>query len=99
MKKLLLFIFSCLSAGITCAQAHWLWAKDGDVGTNQGSESWSVAVDNSGNSYMAGYYEGATLTFGNLVLNSASPLYTDIFLSKYDAAGNLLWARSWGGSD
>ena len=42
------------------------------------------AVDNAGNAYVAG------ATYGKLGAPNAG--YTDVFLAKYDATGDLLWS-------
>ena len=54
----------------------------------------AIAVDAAGNSYVAGYFNG-TATFGTNTLTSAGN--TDIFITKQDSSGQLLWARRAGG--
>ncbi|TND05066.1 MAG: hypothetical protein FD123_3686 [Bacteroidetes bacterium] len=46
---------------------------------------------------MAGYFESTSVTFGSYTLNNAMPDTADMFLVKYDANGNVLWAKSAGG--
>ncbi|MBN2477368.1 MAG: cadherin-like domain-containing protein [Pirellulales bacterium] len=57
-----------------------------------------VAVDQDGNSYVAGAFQGV-LDFD--AVNPEATLISDgdydIFVSKYDAAGGLLWTRRVGG--
>ena len=57
-----------------------------------------VALDGSGNVYTVGYFAG-TADFdpgpGAFSLTSAGE--ADIFVSKLDSAGNLIWARAMGG--
>ncbi len=55
-----------------------------------------IVTDQSGNSYITGSFTG-TSTFGGFSLTSAG--LTDIFLAKYDAAGQPVWAKSAGGVD
>jgi len=59
-----------------------------------------VAVDGSGNAYVAGYFMG-TVDFdpGPGVANRASAGSSDIFISKFDSAGSFLWVVTWGGSE
>ncbi len=60
----------------------------------------SVALGNDGSVYITGRYEG-TVDFdpGPGVFNlTASGNYYDFFVSKLDAEGNFLWARSFGSS-
>lgn len=52
----------------------------------------SVAADASGNVYVTGYFNSPTLSFGSITLTNTGSY--DIFLAKYDAQGNLLWAVS-----
>ncbi len=71
-----------------------LWAKRfGDANIYQ--EALDVAVDNIGNVYVTGYFEG-TIPFGATVLTSAGA--TDAFLAKLDPNGNTLWAKRFGGT-
>jgi len=74
-----------------------LWAaRAGGAFTDQAS---AVAVDSLGNIYVAGVFSATKIIFGNDTLTNVA--YTtsinDIFLAKYDANGNVLWARSAGG--
>ncbi|MEM7656702.1 MAG: hypothetical protein AAF399_11275, partial [Bacteroidota bacterium] len=68
---------------------------------NTGSESPLESVLNDvGELYLTGYFQGTV----NLDPNGNTGMLTsagsgDIFLAKYDAAGDLLWAHSLGGSD
>lgn len=66
-------------------------AAGGGPGTDVGN---AIAVDAAGNSVVAGYFTG-TATFGTNTLTSAG--LTDIFLARYNAAGQVLWARRAGG--
>jgi len=64
--------------------------SDGEIFTTQAS---GAAVDSQGNVYVVGNSEG---DFGSQI-NGASG--QDVFLSKHDASGNLLWTRLLGASD
>jgi hypothetical protein len=69
-----------------------LWAKRaGGTGPDEGS---SISTDASGNIYVTGYFISPTITFGTTTLSNVG--YMDIFIAKYDAAGNVLWAKSAG---
>jgi len=73
-----------------------LWVKSsGGTGMDSG---FRISSDANGNIYVAGTFESDTIIFGTTVLTNANAGYTDIFLVKYDAAGNALWAKSAGGS-
>jgi hypothetical protein len=76
---------------------NFLWAKS--IGGIQTDEGISIVVDGSGNVYTTGLFRG-TVDFdpgvGTNNLTSAGD--RDIFISKLDAAGNFLWAKSMGGT-
>lgn len=56
----------------------------------------AVAVDPSGNCYLAGSYEGVA-TFGLTSLtNTSASSFPDAFVAKFDANGTNVWARSLG---
>ena len=73
-----------------------VWAKN--AGGNNDDYAVSASVDNSGNAYMAGHFKSISVTFGSNTLTNSGPPYGDLFLVKYDASGNSLWARSASGS-
>jgi hypothetical protein len=73
-----------------------LWARGGLEGWSCCMDMASIAVDSSGNSYLTGGFSSPTLTFGSYILTNAGS--SDLFLVKYDADGNVLWAKSVGGS-
>jgi hypothetical protein len=56
----------------------------------------SVAVDSIGNAYTIGYFTSPKLIFNSDTLWNAG--FRDVFLTKYDLNGNILWARSAGGT-
>ncbi len=69
-----------------------LWAKG--VG-NEGfyNEGVGVAASSKGNIYLTGNF-GGSVNFGRTILNSIG--YQDLFLTKYDPNGNVLWATQAG---
>ena len=83
------------------ASGNVLWAKStagaGDDGTGN-----SVSADAGGNVFVTGYFTSPTLTFGITTLTNAGggggSFPYDIFIAKYDAGGNVLWAKSVGGT-
>jgi len=76
----------------------FIWAKtwggdNQDVGTG-------VAVDGSGNVYTTGEFcDTVDFDPGSGFDNHVSNGSEDVFLSKFDASGNFLWAKTWGGSN
>ncbi len=100
MKKniLLLYILTCFLSFRSYSQ-NWAWAKG--AGGNQKVESYAIAIDSAGNSYVTGWFE-ANLEFGSTTLNATvgSNVYaSDIFVAKYDRDGNFVWARRAGGTN
>jgi len=81
----------------------WLWAKKIErASTSSGQLNVSaiqdIALDNAGNVYLTGYYQGI-VRFDNLSLTSTKQgqQYTrDIFVAKYNASGGIVWAKSFG---
>jgi hypothetical protein len=75
---------------------NYVWAKNmSGTGNEQGN---SIAVDASANVYITGAFAG-TVDFdpGAATVNLASAGNDDIFISKLDASGNYVWAKSTGG--
>src|ERR1035437_6133157 len=78
------------------SSGNFVWAKTmGGTSYDGGS---SIALDASGNVYTTGGF-GGTADFdpGAGVFNLTSVGGADIFISKLDASGNFLWAKSMGG--
>jgi hypothetical protein len=73
------------------ALGGFMWAKSSSVNSSSLPEDPKVATDASGNIYITGYCF-SSLSFGTINLPNA--LYTAMmFLAKYDAFGNLIWAK------
>ncbi len=87
-----LFTFHCFSQ-----TPNWIWARS--AGQDCNGYSNSIAADASGNTYITGYFYSDTLIFGPFTLTNIdnSGNTSDLFLAKYDANGNVLWAESTGG--
>ncbi len=68
-----------------------LWAKY--AGSTSSEWGLTIAIDNSGNSYVAGNFL-STISFGSSSVTSNGS--SDIFLAKYTSAGNFDWAVSGG---
>jgi len=80
------------------ASGNLVWAKR--FGSTDYDVGWSVAVDGSGNVYTTGYFQG-TVDFdpGAGITNLVSAGQSDVFVSKLDASGRLMWAKRFGGTD
>ncbi len=100
MKSKLFFIFIMLISVIKSygQVPDWAWAKS--AGGAFADEGNCVTTDNVGNVYITGSFNSSTITFGNVVLNNADINNTssDIYIAKYDALGNVVWARRTGGN-
>lgn len=100
MKKLLLILAILCSNCLLKAQAPaCLWAKH-SVGSNVHELASCITADASGNSIVAGTFGGGSVVFGATTLTNAAAGggTDDFFLVKYDAAGNIIWANSYGGT-
>jgi hypothetical protein len=67
-----------------------VWAKSA---TGSGIAN-GLSIDNSGNVYVTGNFNSAQITFDTTAL--ANNGGWDIFVTKYDTNGNVLWAKSSG---
>jgi hypothetical protein len=77
-----------------------VWAEAFGDSTDVSSEG--IATDASGNIFVTGGFDGATVTFGTTTLTNASTPgmnYNDIFLVKFNNSGDVIWAKSAGGTN
>lgn len=94
-KKIFLFFhLIALAAKINAQAPSWLWAKKGS--TSGDEYSYKIASDPFGNVCITGYFSTPTITFGSYTLTNSNIGTADIFIVKYDAAGNVLWAKQEG---
>jgi Fe-S cluster biogenesis protein NfuA len=102
-----------LALMLACSLATWVpsaqaveWAKN--FGTNGSTERVLILVtaeDTAGNVIVAGTYNSLTLPLGSITIDKidtatgmfGGDLNDEIFVAKFDASGNTLWAKSLGG--
>jgi len=90
----LCFVFVSIQAFTSFNYAQsFNWVKQ--AGGDSSASSSSISTDANGNSYVTGYFRG-TATFGTIQLVSSG--FEDIFMAKYDASGNCIWAKQAGGN-
>lgn len=96
MKKTNTLLIAFFIGIFTANAQNFQWARS--MGGPSDEIGNSIAVDSSGNVYTTGYFRG-TIDFdpGPGTTNLTSAGSQDIFISKLDAAGNLIWAKSMGG--
>lgn len=71
-------------------RSNWIQA----IGGPENESAADVIFDDFGNSYLVGVYKGQ-LQIGTTTLD-AGTLYKDIFVVKFDPAGNIGWVRALG---
>jgi hypothetical protein len=85
------------------SSGNYLWAKTwgGPLSDYGWPQIWiggpSVAVDNSGNAFVTGQFQGTADFNPDAGVDShvSNGLY-DIFISKFDSSGAFQWAKTWG---
>jgi hypothetical protein len=96
--------FNLSGAGVTDifiqkldASGNLVWARA--MGGADYDISSAISVDSQGNAYSTGYFRG-TVDYdpGEGIFNLSSVGDGDTFVQKLDVSGNLLWARSMGGT-
>lgn len=91
MKRFLFTLSLFASASVLFAQApDFAWART--IGNSGITSGCMLALDADGNSYVAGTF-GTSLTVGGSTLVHPGPGGASVFLAKFDASGNGLWAK------
>ena len=67
-----------------------LWARR--AGGSSSDWGHAIAADATGNSYLTGHFSSNSIIFGTDTLTNSSGNH--LFVVKYDAPGNVVWARS-----
>lgn len=94
MKKFATVFFILISLFTNAQAPNWIWAKG--LGGSGGEEGTSIASNNFGETFVSGHFNTPNIIIGSTILNSNGS--DDVFISKSDSAGNILWAKNAGGS-
>jgi hypothetical protein len=70
-----------------------LWARTAPAAAGSWVAAGSVCTDPAGDVLVTGSFTSSQLIFGADTLTNVSGGDRDLFLAKYDASGNVLWAR------
>ena len=94
----IVIVHSTLFIGTAYGQGPILgWASA--IGGTSDDEGFSTTVDDSGNVYTTGYFQGMVdFDPGPDTFNLTAVSGLDIFISKLDASGNFLWTVTMGGA-
>jgi hypothetical protein len=97
MKKNYAFLMLVLiTFSLTAQTPPYTWAK-ATGGINEENIS-RVTCDSKGNSLVVGKFSSSTLQLDSIVLtNTGTTGSSDLFVAKYNPAGKILWAKSYGG--
>jgi hypothetical protein len=79
-------------------ESSWVHRWSARFGNTLADEAGAVAVDADDSMYVAGRYTGAIDLNGKVLVPAAGANETDLFVAKFDATGQCLWARSIGGA-
>lgn len=77
------------------AAGNFTWVKQ--MGGTKGDQPRCIALDASGNIYTSGYFTESANFDPNGTVTLTGIGAQDIFISKLNASGNLVWAKSIGG--
>lgn len=94
-KVVFLFIIAigAVCTSLRAQSPSWQWIKSANG--NHFDIAESSCTDADGNIIVTGSYVSSPLSFQNSSINSNGGY--DVFVAKYDAGGNELWVRSFGG--
>ncbi len=97
IKIIVISILSIANTSYAQQTAVLEWARRMGGTGNDGCQN--IVLDAAGNIYTTGFYSGtADFDPGTAVFNMTSKGGSDTFITKLDANGNLIWAKSIGGT-
>jgi hypothetical protein len=83
---LIVFLFACMASTSFSQVPSWIWAHNATGADDD--EGYGIATDLNGNIFISGIYLSDTIRFDTTALFPRG-----IFLTKYNADGNVLWAK------
>lgn len=93
----LLALFITLATIVNAQKPKLEWGKQ--MGGKYSDGGYGITLDESGNIYTTGYFEeNGDFDPGPGIFNLKGYPMGDIFVSKFDASGNFLWAKALGGN-
>ncbi len=95
IKTIFVIMFILLISSRLVEAQIFEWAKS--AGVSSDNRCISITTDAAGNVYEVGNFRSATISFGATMLTNKGA--SDVLIVKYDPSGNVLWAKSFGGSD
>jgi Secretion system C-terminal sorting domain/Beta-propeller repeat len=93
-KKLLIGLFVFINSLAFAQTPVWTWSKSHSARIDNNSNISSIK-DANGNLYVCGEFEG-TVNFGGTFSTALG--FVDMYVSKFDQAGNHLWTKTYGGA-
>jgi hypothetical protein len=72
-----------------------VWAKS--IGGTSRQHGWGIATEASGDVYVIGSFDSDSIKLDSITLTNSGQLYHDVYIVKYSASGNVIWATSFGG--
>lgn len=97
MKKIITIAMIVFSMNAFGQAPDWAWAKS--AGGSSQDEGKAIKTDLSGNVFVIGNFQSPSINYGTTTLTNVSSGTADIFIVKYSPSGNVLWAKSGGGSN
>ncbi|MFN0187509.1 MAG: T9SS type A sorting domain-containing protein [Bacteroidia bacterium] len=98
MKRIVLLLIASLGISLLAAQIptlNWVEQQSG----SSGETAKTIVVDNSGNSYVLGFYSGTMdLDPGPGVVSVTTVGSSDVYLVKLNPNGQFIWGKSYGSS-
>lgn len=98
-NKLLKLTILLVVTTFTLGAQNMAWSLAKGHGGASDEQAWAVEVDGGGNILVTGSFSSPGIIFGTNTLTNSGSNTSDIFIVKYDAAGNVLWAKSFGTSN